>query len=282
MTARKGRAATTKAAIIVKRTEPKAGATALAIQERLAEMGVEATIDDSWDKPLAPGTQVAIVLGGDGTLLSAARRAAPMRIPILGVNMGNLGFLTEVEPADVGDALRALKAGDFGIEERTMVEVRVRRKGSTIETLIGLNDIVITKGAFARLISLDVFVNEEYYAKFTADGVIICSPTGSTAYSLSAGGPLVNPNIDVLLVTPICPHTLFSRSLVIAGSDTVRVVVDAPHEQVAVTVDGQIGLALESGDEVIVGRAPHVTRFVKLHDRNFYGVLRGRLKEDRL
>lgn len=282
MTAGKGRAPTKKAAIIVKRTEPLAGATALSIKECLAGMGVEATVDDSWDRPLDPGTQVAIVLGGDGTLLSVARRAAPFDIPILGVNMGNLGFLTEVEPAGIPDALRALEAGDFGIEERTMVQVSVMRNGSIIESFLGLNDAVVTKGAFARLISLDVFVNDEHYAKFTADGAIVCSPTGSTAYSLSAGGPLVNPNIDVLLITPICPHTLFSRSLVIAGSDTVRVVVEASADQVAVTVDGQVGCGLESGDEIIVCRAPYVTRFVRLHARNFYGVLRDRLKEDRL
>jgi NAD+ kinase len=282
MTARKGRAATTNAAIIVKRTDPKACATALAVKERLAAMGVEATVDDSWDRPLDPGTGVAIVLGGDGTLLSAARRAAPHYIPILGVNMGNLGFLTEVEPAAIPEALRALEAGDFSIEERTMVEASVIRAGSTVESFIGLNDVVVTKGAFARLISLDIFVNDEHYAKFTADGAIVCSPTGSTAYSLSAGGPLVNPNIDVLLVTPICPHTLFSRSLVISGSDSVRVVVDDPMDQVAVTVDGQVGIGLESGDEIIVRRAPYVTRFVRLRARSFYGVLRERLKEDRL
>lgn len=244
--------------------------------------GIGTVIDSSWDQPLPTDTDLAIVLGGDGTLLSAARRAAPLDIPILGVNMGNLGFLTELEPAGLEEAIQLLISGEYGIEARTMVEALVTRDGSVVNRLVGLNDVVITKGAFARLISLDIFVNDEYYATFPADGVIVSSPTGSTAYSLSAGGPLINPNIDVLLVTPICPHTLFSRSLVIAGSDRVRVVVDAPHEEIAVTVDGQVGFRLESHDEIVVRRAPEITRFVRLRAKNFYGILRERLKQDRL
>ncbi|MGB4337466.1 MAG: NAD(+)/NADH kinase [Bacillota bacterium] len=266
----------------MKRTEPQAIDTALEIQARLAQYGVEACIDDSWDNPLPDDTEFAIVLGGDGTLLSVARRAAPRNVPILGVNMGNLGFLTEIEPGGIDGALRALVCGDFEIDERTMVEASVIRDSSVVTTLVGLNDVVVAKGAFARLISLDVFVNDEYYAKFAADGAIVASPTGSTAYSLSAGGPLVNPNIDVLLVTPICPHTLFSRSLVISGSDTVRIVLEASHEHVGITVDGQVGVGLQSHDEIVVRRAPHVTRFVRLSTKNFYGVLRERLKQDRL
>ncbi len=255
---------------------------ALQIESWMRRAGVETSVDYGWDGPLPDSIDCVIVLGGDGTLLSVARRAAQAGTPILGVNLGNLGFLTEVEPANLEKALWALVRGEYTIEERTMVQAQVTRAGRIVTSLAGLNDVVISKGAFARIISLDVFVNDEYYSTFPADGIIISSPTGSTAYSLSAGGPLISPNIDVMLVTPICPHTLFSRSLVIAGDDRVRVVVEAPHEEVAVTVDGQVGFRVESHDEIIVGRAPEVTRFVRLQAKSFYGTMRERLKQDRL
>ncbi len=273
---------TKKAAIVVRKTKPEADQVALQIESWMKRAGIETYLDYSWDGPLADSTDCVIVLGGDGTLLSVARRAAAMEIPILGVNLGNLGFLTEVEPVNLEKALEALVRGDYTIEERTMVQATVMRAGHSVASFSGLNDVVISKGAFARIISLDIFVNEEYYSTFPADGIIVSSPTGSTAYSLSAGGPLISPNIDVMLVTPICPHTLFSRSLVIAGHDRVRVVVEAPHEDVAVTVDGQVGFKVESHDEIIVERAAQVTRFVRLQAKSFYGTMRERLKQDRL
>ncbi|HHY62304.1 MAG: NAD(+)/NADH kinase [Bacillota bacterium] len=278
----KGGGLTKRAGIVVHAAKPEARRLAGHVEEWMRGAGVDVVIDDCLDRPLPEDIDCAIVLGGDGTLLSAARRAATRGIPILGVNLGNLGFLTEVEPSQLEPALRALVDGNYTVEERTMVEAVVFRNGQAVKTLCGLNDVVITKGAFARIVQLGVFVNDAYFATFPADGVIISSPTGSTAYSLSAGGPLINPNIDVLLITPICPHSLFSRSLVIAGSDKVRVVVETAHEDVAVTVDGQIGFELQSMDEIVVGRAPYVTRFVRLETRNFYGILRERLKRDRL
>jgi NAD+ kinase len=267
---------------VVRKTKPEADNVALQIESWMQRAGIETTLDYSWDGPLPDSTDCVIALGGDGTLLSVARRAAATGIPILGVNLGNLGFLTEVEPVNVEKALEALVRGDYVIEERTMVKATVMRTGRSVASLVGLNDVVISKGAFARIISLDIFVNDEYYTTFPADGIIISSPTGSTAYSLSAGGPLISPSIDVMLVTPICPHTLFSRSLVIAGDDSVRVVVEAPHEEVAATVDGQVGFKVESHDEIIVERAPQVTRFVRLQAKSFYGTMRERLKQDRL
>ncbi len=267
---------------MVRKTKPEADQVALRIESWMQRAGIETVLDYSWDGPLPGAIDCVIALGGDGTLLSVARRAAATGIPILGVNLGNLGFLTEVEPANLEKALEALVHGDYSIEERTMMKATVMRTGRSVASLVGLNDVVISKGAFARIISLDIFVNDEYYSTFPADGIIVSSPTGSTAYSLSAGGPLISPRIDVILVTPICPHTLFSRSLVIAGDDRVRVVVEAPHEEVAVTVDGQVGFKVESHDEIIVERAPQVTRFVRLQAKSFYGTMRERLKQDRL
>lgn len=278
----RGGAPTKRAGIVVQTAKPEARRLATLIEEWMRQAGVDVVVTMRWDQPLPEDIDCAIVLGGDGTLLSVARRASIRGIPILGINLGNVGFLTEVEPSQVEPALQALVDGNYTIEERTMVEAVVLRNGQEVKRLSGLNDVVITKGAFARIVQLEVFVNDTYFATFPADGVIISSPTGSTAYSLSAGGPLINPNIDVLLITPICPHSLFSRSLVIAGSDKVRVVVKATQEDVAVTVDGQIGFELQSDDEIVVGRAPYVTRFVRLRAGNFYGILRERLKRDRL
>lgn len=278
----RGGAPTKRAGIVVQTAKPEARRLATLIEEWMRQAGVDVVVTMRWDQPLPEDIDCAIVLGGDGTLLSVARRASVRGIPILGINLGNVGFLTEVEPSQVEPALQALVDGNYTIEERTMVEAFVLRNGQEVKRLSGLNDVVITKGAFARIVQLEVFVNDTYFATFPADGVIISSPTGSTAYSLSAGGPLINPNIDVLLITPICPHSLFSRSLVIAGSDKVRVVVKATQEDVAVTVDGQIGFELQSDDEIVVGRAPYVTRFVRLRAGNFYGILRERLKRDRL
>ncbi|MEA4882862.1 MAG: NAD(+)/NADH kinase [Clostridia bacterium] len=278
----KGGIATNKAGIVVQRTKPEATRIAAKVEEWMNRSGIDTVTDSGWEGPLPDGIDCVIVLGGDGTLLSVARRAADRRIPILGVNMGNLGFLTEVEPDSIEPALEALVSGDYRVEERMMVEATVMRAGRDIARFTGLNDIVISKGAFSRMVKLDIYVNDEFFVTFPADGVIVSSPTGSTAYSLSAGGPLINPSIDVLLVTPICPHTLFSRSLVIAATDQVRVVVEPTHDEVAVTVDGQVGFRLESEDEIVVGRAPEVTRFIRTRAKNFYGILRERLKQDRL
>ncbi|MCR4425475.1 MAG: NAD(+)/NADH kinase [Firmicutes bacterium] len=271
-----------RAGIVIQRAKPGAERVGSQIETWLARAGVSTVIESGPGESLSPDIDCVIVLGGDGTLLSVARRAAEMQVPILGVNMGNLGFLTEVEPGNIVPALEALVRGEYTLDERNMVEASVVRAGQEITTLAGLNDIVISKGAFARIIRLGIDVNDEHFGTFPADGVIISSPTGSTAYSLSAGGPIVSPTIDVLIITPICPHTLFSRSLVIAGSDQVRVVVEAPHEEVAVTVDGQVGYEIQSGDVILVRRSFEKTRFIRLRKRGFYGILRERLKQDRL
>lgn len=221
----------------------------------------------------------AVVLGGDGALLNAARLLIGTGLPILGVNMGHLGFLTEIRLGDLYPAMERLLSGKYGIEERMMIEARVNRKGREVGGFVGLNDAVITKGAFARMIRLKTYVDQEYIGSYPADGIIVASPTGSTAYSLSAGGPIVNPRVETLIVTLICPHTLYARSLVISADEFVRVIVVAGHEEIMLTVDGQIGFPLCNNDEVVVGRSAHRTRLVKLKGRSFYEVVRTRLTE---
>lgn len=220
-----------------------------------------------------------VVLGGDGSLLSAARIAAPLKIPILGVNLGHLGFLSEVEEENVFEAVEAVACGSFRIEQRMMLDAFVERNGETVGRYTGLNDAVVNKSGFSRMIAVDILVGPEYVQTVPADGVIVSTPTGSTAYSLSAGGPIVSPLFECLIITPICPHTLYSRSQVIAGNEEVRVVLSSSGGDTVLTVDGQVGHRLRAGDQVRVRRSAHSARFVRLGDHSFYRILREKLRE---
>ncbi len=224
--------------------------------------------------------QCVIVIGGDGTFLRAARMMAPYDVPILGINMGTLGFLTEIELSEVDTALTRLLRGDFFIEERMMLEAKVMRAQQHVAAYIGLNDVVINKGPMARLITLDIFVDQEFVTTYTADGVILASPTGSTAYSLSAGGPIVYPEIEVTLLTPICPHTLHARPLVIPAQKTTRVVVMNQQPDSMLTIDGQSSFELLSGDEIFVSKAPFITRLIRIKGQSFFSILREKLKAE--
>ncbi|MHB1042174.1 MAG: NAD(+)/NADH kinase [Eubacteriales bacterium] len=221
-----------------------------------------------------------IVLGGDGTILRAARKIAASSTPIIGVNFGHLGFLTEIDVPDLLPALEKILSGQYYIDERMMLEARLFRKGKIIGHSVGLNDAVITKGAFARLILLETYLNDEYADTYPADGLIVASPTGSTAYSLSAGGPLVTPDFDLMLITPICPHTLWARPMAVAPDSVVKVILRSPQAEVMLTMDGQHGFSLKEDDLVVINRAPDKARFLRLKGRNFFEVLRKKLKEE--
>lgn len=229
------------------------------------------------DSPGKERYDAAIVLGGDGALLRAARAFAPVRTPILGVNLGHLGFLTELEIPDVDDAIGKLVQGSYTIEERMMLEASVLRSDKEVARYLALNDAVVARGTFARIIRMETWVAGEYIATFPADGLIASTPTGSTAYSLSAGGPIINPCLDCIIVTPICPHTLGARSFVVRPEEVVRIHLEAAHNQVMLTVDGQEGFELLSGDEILAERSSCRARFIKLRGRPFYEILRTRL-----
>jgi len=228
---------------------------------------------------LTAEAECLIVLGGDGTLLNSARQAAPAGLPLLGINMGRMGFLTEVDAPELFFALEKLLQGEYRVEGRMMLEARVFRGGKLIECSSALNDAVVTKGAFARLIFLETFVNNEYVTTYPADGLIVASPTGSTAYSLSAGGPLVSPEQELMLITPICPHSFWARPLVIGADREVRVNVNSQNEEVMLTMDGQYGFRLEQNDAVVITRAPFAAKFIRLKNRSFYYLLRKKLSE---
>lgn len=231
-----------------------------------------------FEHELAGLADCLVVLGGDGTLLNTARVFAPVGIPILGVNLGKLGFLTEVEIPEMFRGLERFLSGQYRLDERMMLRTRIFRSGRYIEEFLALNEIVVTKGVLARIIRLSVYFEETYVDTYLADGLIIATPTGSTAYSLSAGGPLVSPNIDTLIMTPICPHTLYARSLLLPEDGKVKVVVEADHNETMLTIDGQYGYTLREEDEIIVSKADCVTKLVRLSDRNFYEVLHQKLK----
>jgi NAD+ kinase len=234
----------------------------------------------SWDQQkLVTNTDYLVVLGGDGTLLSIARQAAPGGVPILGVNMGHLGFLTEVDVSELFSALERLIKGEYMIEERMMLEAGVYRQNLLVEQSIALNDVVITKGALARLIFLETYVDQEYVTTYPADGLIVATPTGSTAYSLSAGGPLVTPKMELMLVTPICPHSLWARPLVIGADSQVKVEVLSGQGEIMLTMDGQYGFKLQPKDNVIVNKAPFRAKFICLQERSFFYLLRQKLNE---
>jgi len=220
-----------------------------------------------------------VVLGGDGTLLGVARKAAPGGIPVLGVNMGNLGFLTEVDPPDLTGALEKLIQGEYVIEERMMLDAGVYRNGALVWQSLALNDTVISKGAFARLIYLEALVDDEYVTTYPADGLIIATPTGSTAYSLSAGGPLVTPNLELMLVTPICPHSLWARPLVIGAESKVKINILSELDKIMLTMDGQYGFKLQKKDSVVISRSPHRAKFIRLKPSRFFYLLREKLSE---
>lgn len=220
-----------------------------------------------------------IVLGGDGTLLGASRKIAKYETPILGVNLGRLGFLTEVELQDLYSVMEKIFAGDYAIEKRMMLEAIVINKGVPVETFYGLNDVVLSKGTFERIIRLKTYVDANYLNTYSADGIIISSPTGSTAYSLSAGGPIVNPQTNLLIITPISPHSLYTRSVIVSEKEKVSIEVENDNNNVVLTVDGQQRYKLSNGDSIVVNRADFDVNFIKVNNVTFYDVLRKKIIE---
>lgn len=220
-----------------------------------------------------------LVLGGDGTLLNTARIFAHYPIPLLGVNLGQLGFLTSLEIPDLYQGLEMLLEGRYLIEERMMLEAGLLRDGKLLKSFYALNDVVVTKGAFSRMIRLMTYVSGNYVDTYPADGLIVSTATGSTAYSLSAGGPIVAPNLEVMILTPICPHTLYSRPIVISADQEVKISLCTSNAEVMLTVDGQYGLRIKENDQIIVKRAPTVTRLVRFPGRSFFDVLREKLRK---
>lgn len=219
-----------------------------------------------------------IVLGGDGTLLSMARLVGDLGVPILGVNLGGLGFLTATTEAELFPTLDALFRGEMLVEERMMLAAQVLRGNERLAEHVALNDVVMTKSAMSRIITLAVSVEGQYATGYRADGLIVSTPTGSTAYGLSAGGPIVFPTMDAVVLTPICSHTLTNRPIVLPADLRIEVTLLTEQQEVMLTLDGQVGVALREGDVVEVRRAASRIRLVRDPRRHFFSVLRTKLK----
>ena len=227
---------------------------------------------------LPPEIDLAIVAGGDGTLLSLARSAAPLKIPLLGINFGSLGFLTELQPAEALSGVQAVIEGRFSIEERQTLRVRHANRDQSVREYALLNDAVITKSALARMINIRVRVDDEEVATYTSDGLIVATPTGSTAYNLSAGGPILDPRMGAFVISPICPHTMTYRPLVVPDSVTVEVSLLGGHEEVFLTLDGQIGFPFLADDRLTIDHHPIPVRLVRIAKLAFFEVLRRKLR----
>lgn len=227
---------------------------------------------------LAGKADVLLVLGGDGTMLNAARLAAERSIPILGVNMGGLGFLTEVRLDNLYPSLDRVFANDFVLDERLMLKTHVHRHGETVARGTVLNDVVISKGTLARMIELQIAIQGQFVTNLRGDGLIVGTPTGSTAYSLSAGGPIINPAVQSLILTPICPHTLAHRPLIVPGNVEVEVTLTSKDDGAMATLDGQVGIAMTQGDTVVIQASDHRTRLIRFPESHYYEVLREKLK----
>jgi NAD+ kinase len=284
-----------RAALIARPTLPAALATLTDAAAWLDARGCTPTIEetsahaagvaDRWPtatrEQLAASGDVVIAFGGDGTLLDAARAVANSSsdAPLLGVNLGRLGFLTEVGRTEMTSALEALLAGQTHVETRLMVAGAIRRGDATDAPRLALNDIVVTRGALSRMIEIDVTVDGQFVCHVKADGLIVATATGSTAYNLSAGGPIVHPSLDALVLTPIAPHTLTNRPIVLPASVRIELhPVVEPQSDLLVTFDGQLGVPLTAGDVIDVSRAPRQLRLLHTSSRTHFDMLREKLK----
>ncbi len=281
--------------IITKRNRPEVISFTRSLVEwfspRKVEVFVEQEMKDLFDPPLSASflhfirreefpsrVEMVIVLGGDGTLLGVARMVWRHGIPILGVNFGGLGFLTEISLEELYPVLEQVLQGNFRTNPRDVLRASVLRKGEKIAEFVVLNDVVINKGALARIIDLEITIEREYLTTFRADGLIISTPTGSTAYNLSAGGPIVYPSLHTLVITPICSHTLTNRPIVIPDDVKVNAVLNSREEEVTLTLDGQLGFPLEFEDVVEVQKAEGQILLIQSPYRQYFKLLREKLK----
>ena len=227
---------------------------------------------------VAAESQLLLVLGGDGTLLAAARVAAPRGIPILPINMGSLGFLTSFTLEELYPALEDTLAGRVSISERVMLQTELIRADKLIDQQRVLNEAVINKGALARMIDLELIIDNDFVCRYKADGLIVASPTGSTAYSVSAGGPIIHPGVEAFVITPICPHTLSDRPVVVRDSSVIEMKLSGNTESVFLTLDGQKGIVLQANDRVRITRAQELLKLIQPTRKSYFEILRNKLK----
>lgn len=246
------------------------------VDEQIAHL-VGVRVDSLPRKNLLKGADIVIVFGGDGTLISAAHIAPNLAVPILGVNVGGLGFLTGVTLDKLYVALSEVLNGQYKIDERIAIRAHVIRASKKLASYFAINDFVINKAAIARMIDISTYVNESFVAKHRADGLIISTPTGSTAYSLAAGGPILYPSLSVLVLSPICPHTLTNRPIVVPDDVQIKTILHSKGQEVTLTIDGQEALSLIDGDLIIIKKARRKLRLIQSLTADYFSLLRQKL-----
>jgi NAD+ kinase len=227
---------------------------------------------------LAAAVDLVLVLGGDGTMISTARLIGDEEVPVLGVNYGGLGYLTEFRIEELYEALEMILADNYRLDKRVMLAVELNRADGVVTRNRVLNDVVINKSALARIIEIEAYLNKQFVSSFRADGLIVSTPTGSTAYNLSAGGPIIFPSMNAVVVTPICPFTLSNRPLVVPDDAVIELLMKTDQEDVVLTLDGQVGFALRVDDRVVIRKSRTTFNLIQPSNRNYFDVLRDKLR----
>jgi NAD+ kinase len=244
------------------------------LESRLRSKGLSTWLGSAWEDEEArehvPDLDLIVTFGGDGTILRAARMAAVHGTPILSVNMGRFGFLAEAQPREVADVMETVLSADFWLEERIMLHAELHRHGRKEGSYEALNDVVVGHGTISRVVRLAAYLDGEHVADYVADGLIVATATGSTAYSLAAGGPILHPRLKDVLLTPIAPHRALERSLVVPAESVIEIRLSTEYAAI-LTIDGQIDTQLEDGDKILVSVSPHVCRLVRTQPRNYFG-----------
>jgi NAD+ kinase len=230
------------------------------------------------DVELAKHVDLMLVLGGDGTMIATGRMVGDTEVPVMGVNYGGLGYLAEFPIEELFPALEAILAGQYKVQQRLMLSVELWRGEQLVTRNRVLNDVVVNKSALARIIEIEAYLNEQFVNLFRADGLIVATPTGSTAYNLSAGGPIIFPSMSAVVITPICPFTLSNRPIVVPDDSMIEVRVMTRNEEVALTLDGQVGFPLQAGDRAVIRKSKTSFNLVQPPNRNYFDVLRNKLK----
>ncbi|MEE4255056.1 MAG: NAD(+)/NADH kinase [Desulfuromusa sp.] len=277
-----------KVGIYAKKNHPDVEVITSDICKRFKVEGIEVLLEDSLaeqigqvngysDEEIPELVDLIIVLGGDGTLISVARLIGSRNVPIVGVNLGRLGFLTEITCDELPEMLERLISGDYKVSDRMMLDAFIHRNGQAVGQFTVVNDIVINKGALARIIDMETYVDGRYLTTYKADGLIVSTPTGSTGYNLAAGGPIIYPDINSLLISPICPHMLTNRPIMVWSRSVIEINVKFEDDVVFFTADGQVGRKLLPGDRVEVRRSESRTRLVSSPSKDYFEILRTKL-----
>jgi NAD+ kinase len=281
--------------VVVKRHQPDALQTLCRLTEWLNERGISllgtpeiereriehetgCSVQIVEQDELAASVDLMLVLGGDGTMIATARMVGDTDVPVIGVNYGGLGYLAEFRVEELFDALESILKGEFKLEQRVMLAVELIRGNDHVSGNRVLNDVVINKSALARIIEIEAYLNQQFVNSFRADGLIVSTPTGSTAYNLSAGGPVIYPSMNAIVITPICPFTLSNRPIVVPDDAEIELRLKTPEEEVALTLDGQVGFPLKVEDRVIIRKSRTTFNLVQPMNRNYFEVLRDKLR----